>query len=55
MYAFLASSHCLQMTFFFPYTSVLALQELTDKADCVLPIENQVPSNVDKSVHGLGI
>lgn len=25
--------------------SVLALQELTEKADCVLPIENQVPQN----------
>ena len=25
-----------------PYNSVLAMRELTEKADCVLPIENQV-------------
>ena len=25
-----------------PYNSVLAMRELTEKADCVLPVENQV-------------
>lgn len=26
-----------------PYNSVLAMRELTEHADCVLPVENQVP------------
>jgi len=26
-----------------PYNSVLALKQLSEHADCVLPIENQVP------------
>ena len=25
-----------------PYNSVLAMRQLTDNADCVLPVENQV-------------
>lgn len=27
-----------------PYNSVLAMNELTNNADCVLPVENQVKS-----------
>ena len=27
-----------------PYNSVLAMRELTEHADCVLPVENQVQS-----------
>lgn len=30
-----------------PYNSVLAMRELTEHADCVLPIENQVGAVVD--------
>ena len=31
------------------FCSVLALQELTEKADCVLPIENQVLEEIPLS------
>lgn len=33
-----------------PYNSVLAMRELTEHADCVLPIENQVGAVVDVRV-----
>lgn len=36
-----------------PYNSVLAMRELTEHADCVLPIENQVGAVVDVRVLSL--
>ena len=34
-----------------PYNSVLAMHQLTENADCVLPIENQVKYEISNSNH----